>query len=106
MIFILFMYRQFGQGCVGRACLYSTHGRLGQPKSWRPESLESCHSMLQLVLPLAVTSAGAVTGTPEHACLCDCVASSEHGVSRVSIPRGGSVAHPDSLGSHVASLLL
>lgn len=70
------------------------------------ESSESCHSMLQLMLPLAGTSAEAVTGTPEHACRCDRVASSEHGVSRACIPREGSIAHPDSLGSHKVSLQL
>lgn len=60
--------------------------------------------MLQLMPPLDGTSAGAVTGIPEPVCPRDRGASSEHGVAKASIPRGGSIACPDGLGSHTASL--
>lgn len=86
--------------------LLSTHRQLGQLKGWRLESSESCHSVLQLMALFAGTSAGAVAGASGVSCLCDHLASSEHGNLRVSIPRGGSIARLDSLRGHMASLLL
>lgn len=56
--------------------------------------------MWQLMPLLAGILAGAVTGTPVCG-LCDHLASAEHGDSRVSLPRGGSITCPDSLGSHM-----